>query len=135
MLPKDFRFKDYEPRTELQHPLATNKYTVIVHESNMRFNAPHHFEVYDANEETPSDPRVVGVIDFQEGPIKECGVNGIANEDAIVMVLTRLEHFQRSPYACKENEVAIQKLEEALMWLRKRTLGREKRGVEGTNKV
>ena len=31
--------------------------------------------------------------------------------------------------------MAITKLEEALMWLRKRTMGRENRGVEGTNKV
>lgn len=34
---------------------------------------------------------------------------------------------------CRENSMAITKLEEALLWLRKRTMGREQRGVEGTH--
>lgn len=70
---------------------------------------------------------------FQEGPIKENGVNGVCNEDLIAMVICRLEHFQKSEYSCRENAVAITKLEEALLWLRKRTMGREQRGVEGTS--
>lgn len=72
-------------------------------------------------------------IHFQEGPIKECGINGVANEDLIAMVICRLQCFQRSGHACRENEMAIEKLEESLMWLGKRTKGREKRGVEGTS--
>ena len=44
-------------------------------------------------------------------------------------------HFQDSEFECRENAVAITKLEEALLWLRKRTIGREKRGVEGTHIV
>lgn len=74
-------------------------------------------------------------IHFQEGPIKENGVNGVANEDLLVMVIRRLQGFQDSPYSCRENAMAITKLEEALLWLRKRTMGRENRGVEGTNAV
>ena len=31
--------------------------------------------------------------------------------------------------------MAITKLEEAMMWLRKRTVGREKKGIIGTHKV
>jgi predicted deacetylase len=57
------------------------------------------------------------------------------NEDLIAMVITRLEHFQKSEFACRENALAITKLEEAMLWLRKRTMGREQRGVEGTNQV
>ena len=49
--------------------------------------------------------------------IKECGVNGVNNEDLINMVIERLEHFQRSEYACRENAIAITKLEEALLLL------------------
>ena len=51
------------------------------------------------------------------------------------MVVERLECFQRSPYACRENAIAITKLEEALLWLRKRTEGRVQRGVEGTSEL
>ena len=116
----------------INNELCTQKYTMVAceEESEQKYNAPHHFEV--ANKETLE---VVGRVDFQEGPIKECGVNGIGDEDAILMVLTRLEHFQKSEYVCRENEMAIMKLEETLMWLRKRTLGRANRGVEGTSQV
>ena len=51
------------------------------------------------------------------------------NEDLIAMVIDRLQSFQESEYKCRENAVAITKLEEALMWLRKRTQDREDRGV------
>jgi hypothetical protein len=36
-------------------------------------------------------------------------------------------------FPCRENSIAITKLEEALMWLNKRTADRVKRGVEGKN--
>jgi hypothetical protein len=55
------------------------------------------------------------------------------NEDLIAMVITRLQHFNQTDFACRENSMAITKLEEALLWLRKRTIGRENRGVEGTH--
>jgi len=117
-------------KMELKHDLLTNKYTAVYHESPelMKYNAPHNFEVMSMTEE-----RKLAEVHFQEGPIKECGVNGVCNEDLIAMVITRLEHFQKSEFACRDNAVAITKLEEALMWLRKRTMAREKRGVEGTH--
>ena len=34
---------------------------------------------------------------------------------------------------CRETRIAITKLDEALMWLEKRTKDRTKRGVEGTS--
>ena len=52
--------------------------------------------------------------------------------DLLAMVLCRLEHFQKSEFSCRENAVAITKIEEALMWLRKRTDDREARGVLGS---
>ena len=54
-------------------------------------------------------------------------------EVLIALVITRLEHSQKSEFSCRENAVAITQLEEALLWLRKRTMGRERRGVEGTH--
>ena len=91
----------------------------------------HRFSV--STSEEPST--ILADIHFQEGPIKECGVNGVNNEDLIAMVICRLDHFQESEFACYENDLAIMKLEEALLWLRKRTMGREKRQVEGTHEV
>ena len=117
--------------TELKHDLLTTKYTTVLHEEEFNYNAPHHFEVY-ADKGQPV-PYLVGTVHFQEGPIKEAGVNGVCNEDLIAMVITRLEHFNESPFRCRENSMAITKLEEALLWLRKRTMGREQRGVEGTH--
>lgn len=114
---------------ELKHPLLTTKYTRVFHEDELNFNAPHHFFVID-NEGSP-----VGKVDFQEGPILEAGVNGVMNEDLIAMVICRLESFNNSDFRCRENSMAITKLEEALLWLRKRTMGRDQRGTEGTHKL
>lgn len=121
---------------KLEHDLLTEKYTKVYHEENFKFNAPHTFDVVTSKERLDGKgelPVSIQTIHFQEGPIKENGVNGVANEDLIAMVICRLEHFQKSEFSCRENAVAITKLEEALLWLRKRTMGRVKRGVEGTN--
>lgn len=122
---------------KLEHDLLTSKYTEVYHENpeDMRYNAPHHFVVAPAKYDMDKPLYMLASIHFQEGPIKECGVNGVYNEDLIAMVICRLEHFQKSEFACRENALAITKLEEALLWLRKRTMGREKRNVEGTHKL
>jgi len=72
-------------------------------------------------------------IKFQKGPIKEAGVNGCHQEDLIAIVIDRLQSFQAGDFACRENAIAITKLEECMMWLNKRTAERVARGVEGTN--
>ncbi len=115
---------------ELKMPLLTTKYTKVFAESDFSHNAPHKYFVAEA-----ADGRGLCYIHFQEGPIKEAGVNGVCNEDLINMVIDRLEHFQKSEFKCRENAMAITKLEEALLWLRKRTMQREARGVEGTHIV
>lgn len=117
---------------KVDHDLLTSKYTEVWCEDKQaqKYNAPHHFQVRSSD---PESLKVLSFVDFQEGPIKECGVNGVCNEDLIAMVITRLESFNKSGYNCRENACAITKLEEALLWLRKRTMGREKRGVEGTH--
>ncbi|MCM3620502.1 hypothetical protein M3936_23385 [Sutcliffiella horikoshii] len=121
---------------ELNHDLLTNKYTQVYHEEEFKFNAPHTFDVVTQAELVAGKgplPASIQKIHFQEGAIKEHGVNGVMNEDLIAMVICRLDHFQESEFACYENDIAIVKLEEALLWLKKRTMGREKRGVEGTH--
>lgn len=117
---------------KLTNSLCSTIYTEIHHENSdeQKYNAPHHFSIRDV-----ATGDTLSLIDFQEGPIKEVGINGVHNEDLIAIVLTRLEYFQNTEYACKENEKAIEKLEEALMWLRKRTLNRQARNVEGTSSI
>lgn len=131
--------------TKLQHDLLTAKYTEVFFVAGQNSKSPTRFLVIKPNDDTItklqefSEKKAVSEavceINFQDGPIKEFGVNGVMNEDLIAMVIARLEHFQTTDFKCRENAVAITKLEEALMWLRKRTVNRVNRGVEGTNKI
>lgn len=116
---------------ELDSNLHTTKYTRIFAEENYKYNAPHNYLI----EESGGQNKLLANLHFQEGPIKECGVNGVTGEDLINIVIDRLQHFQKSKFSCRENAFAIAKLEEALLWLRARTMDREKRGVEGTHRV
>ncbi len=74
-----------------------------------------------------------GHISFQNGPVKENGVNGCHQEDLLAIVIDRLEHFQAGDFKCRENALALTKIQEALHWLQHRTAARVERGVEGTN--
>ena len=78
-------------------------------------------------------PRPFGRIIFQNGPVKENGVNGLHQEDLLAIVIDRLQHFQRGTFACRENALALTKIEEAMHWLNERTAERQARGVEGTS--
>lgn len=121
---------------KLKHDLLTSKYTEVWYDGDFSFNAPHDFHVVPAGadyNDTTINIHELGHVHFQEGPIKEAGVNGVNNEDLIAMIICRLEHFNQSEFRCRENSMAITKLEEALLWLRKRTMAREQRGVEGTH--
>jgi hypothetical protein len=72
-------------------------------------------------------------IKFQNGPIKEFGVNGISQEALLAIVEDRLKCFQSGQYACRENALALTHIQEAMHWLHHRTNERLQRGVEGTN--
>jgi len=72
---------------------------------------------------------------FQNGSISETGVNGITHEALIAIILDRLRAFQDGQFKCRENALAITKLEEAQHWLLHRTNKRLARGVEGTHQI
>ncbi len=74
-------------------------------------------------------------VRFQNGPIAEAGVNGISQEALLAIVEDRLKCFQAGPYACRENAIALTKIQEAMQWLHHRTRERMARGVEGTSTV
>lgn len=75
------------------------------------------------------------IINFQDGPIAEAGVNGITQEVLLAIVQDRLECFQAGPYACGDNELALNYVRKAQEVLQRRTKARMARGVEGTHKV
>lgn len=78
-------------------------------------------------------------IEWQDGPLGRPPQepNGAFVEDVIEAARQRLEFYQTAAdrkFACRENALAITKLEEALHWLTSRRLERETRGVQGEHK-
>lgn len=116
--------------------IDTKKHTtVICYNAQGQGDACHKYQIERALSLMPNGDSVLTKIDFQNGPIKEFGFIACHDEDLIAIVIDRLQHFQKGEFACYENNEALLKLEEALMWLRKRTMDRETRGVEGINIV
>jgi hypothetical protein len=74
-------------------------------------------------------------INFQNGPIKEAGVNGLTHEVLLAILVDRLEGFQAGQYACDQNATALGWLRDTLAVLKSRTENRIARGVEGTHEV
>ena len=76
-------------------------------------------------------------IEWQNGPLgrgeDRTEPNGAFVECVIAAVIDRLEFYQATKFRCRENALAITKLEEALHWCQHRTAAREARGVEGTH--
>jgi len=120
---------------------ANDKLTITAVDPPGAGGANHLYEVrgFDARTNDSAknpDFAAIGVdILFQNGPIAEKGVNGITQEALLAIVADRLRSFQAGPFACRENALALTKIEEAQHWLQQRTLARMRRGVEGTNKL
>ncbi len=79
-------------------------------------------------------------ISWQNGPLGRPPkpATGAFAEDVIEAVRQRLEFYQTASggkFACRENALAITKLEEALHWLTARRMEREARGVQGEHKA
>jgi len=79
-------------------------------------------------------------ITWQNGPLGRGAEreepNGAFVEGVLQAAIGRLQFYQTASggkFACRENALALTKLEEALMWLDKRTADREARRVEGTH--
>ncbi len=77
-------------------------------------------------------------LEFQNGAVAArpdgvgSGVNGITNESLLAVLIDRLENFQAGPFACEENEDALDHLRKALTALQDRTARRVRDGTEGT---
>lgn len=57
--------------------------------------------------------------------------NGTTNEELLKVLINRLQYLN-TVLPSRENSIVITKLEESLMWLNKRAMDREARGVLGT---
>lgn len=101
--------------------------TLVVVDEPGQGNSCHHYEAQYGSERH--------LIMFQNGPINEVGINGLTHEVLLAIIEDRLLGFQSGPYACRENSLALTKIQEAMMWLKKRTSDRLLRGVEGTHKI
>lgn len=73
-------------------------------------------------------------FNIQDGPVKEKGVNGCQVQTIIAAAKIIIEKLNKN-FPCRENAMVITKLDEAIMWSKKRTEDREQRGVEGESKA
>lgn len=110
--------------------IGSKRFTKVMVKDEPSFGgACHEYEIETI--EVPT--KIVGQISFQKGAIKEHGVNGCHQEDLLAIVIDRLESFQKGDFRCRENAIALTKIQEALMWLDSRTKTRQSIGIEGTN--
>jgi len=111
--------------------IGTKRFTKVICEDEPGAGgACHKYVVMDQNDIVAG---CYAHVSFQNGPIREAGVNGCHQEDLLAIVIDRLRGFQEGEFRCRENALALTKLEEALHWLNHRTQKRIDRGVEGTN--
>ena len=98
-------------------------------------NACHKYQIRNIEHITGDahDDRELCLIAFQNGPIKEFGVNGISGEALLAIVEDRLIGFQSGPFACGANAIALGYIQSAMEVLKNRTNERIVRGVEGTH--
>lgn len=101
--------------------------------------ASHYYRIRNFHVGTnPSTPYYYDSVDeswleilFQNGTLQEKGPNGVTMESLLAVCIDRLRSFQDGSFACRENDKALQHLEEAMHWLHERTRKRVLRGVEG----
>lgn len=76
-------------------------------------------------------------ISWQNGPLGRGDdrrePNGAFVETILEAVVSRLEFYQDSPFACSENAAALRSINAALESLRSRTKRREESQTEGTH--
>ena len=106
--------------------------TVVARDEKGSGNAYHEYQVIFGDLESGKEGIV---LNFQNGGRNiEGSEHGLTAEDLLEICRHRLQCFQTSDYACRENAVALTKIEEALMWLNHRVEDRAERNVLGINK-
>ena len=102
----------------------------LAHPTKMReFVEGHAFQIFHSEANIKN---ILATLVFQNGPIKENGINGITNEALTAILIYRLE-ILNDKFPCEENRVAIAAYIKALKALTARTTTRIEQGVEGTD--
>lgn len=71
-------------------------------------------------------------IQFQHGPRGESqSTLGLMEDDLLAILQDRLESFQAGPFACEQNDLALNYIKAARIFLAARVAERMKRGVLG----
>lgn len=117
--------------TDHEVPGAESNLAVQVMDEPGQGGACHEYRICSSGAFPDVDLR----ISFQNGPIKEFGLNGVTQETLLAVVIDRLRSFQEGPFACEANASALAKCEGALFDLEARTRDRVARGVEGLNRA
>lgn len=92
----------------------------------MKVNVPgHNYSV--ANFENPDKDQTIQFI-HKEPTGTIC--DGTTNEELLKVLIDRTKYLNEK-FPCRENSIAITKMQEALMWFNERTIERLARGVEG----
>ena len=78
--------------------------------------------------ELEGEPKIT--IIWQHGGTAANGRNGAFIEDVLAIAYARLKSFNQE-LPCRENSVALTKIEEAVLWLAQRKAERDHRGVYG----
>lgn len=73
-------------------------------------------------------------LKFQDGFQGTEGVNGVHNEELLVVLIDRLDGLNKV-LPCEANETVLKNLKESLTLLQQRSKDREDRGVLGTEKT
>jgi len=85
-------------------------------------------------EKVPYTEELKDILNLPEDKYKDGDLitifDGTTNEELLEVLINRINYLQ-DKFPCRENACAITKLDEALMWLEKRTNDRKKRNVEG----
>lgn len=105
----------------------------------MQQSFTNHNDLDDAGKPAGGHAYATGIdIKWQNGPLgrdeERIEPNGAFVETLIAIAKDRIEFYNANGYGCRENSLAVTKLEEALHWLQHRTARREAEGVEGTHK-
>jgi hypothetical protein len=92
----------------------------------------HKYELENFDE--PEKPGQILQFIQKRGDPLEIVSDGTTNEEVLKMLINRL-NFLNELLPSRETAVAITNLDQALLWLNKRTADRIQRGVEGSHKA
>lgn len=96
----------------------------------------HHYKLNNfENTGTDQELKFINKKPVVEGSSEMTTVHdGTTNEEVLKVLLHRCGELNKK-FPCRENSIAITKMEEALMWFERRTANRVARGVEGQHKA